>query len=120
MQWLSRLRYGGGGGGGGSARKRDSPEDACTEKTVERRQRRMIKNRESAARSRARKQAYTVELEAELNHLKEENDRLRAEQKTILLSKKKKLVEKMVEQARENVSAKKGGRGLRRSGSAMW
>ncbi|NP_001384459.1 ABRE binding protein [Zea mays] len=114
------VRNYGGGGGGGSARKRDSPEDACTEKTVERRQRRMIKNRESAARSRARKQAYTVELEAELNHLKEENDRLRAEQKTILLSKKKKLVEKMVEQARENVSAKKGGRGLRRSGSAMW
>lgn len=109
-----------GNGGVGTVRKRDSPEDACTEKTVERRQRRMIKNRESAARSRARKQAYTVELEAELNHLKEENDRLRAEQKTILLSKKKKLVEKMVEQARENVSAKKGGRGLRRSGSAMW
>jgi ABA responsive element binding factor len=43
-------------GGGGGARKRDSPEDGCTEKTVERRQRRMIKNRESAARSRARKQ----------------------------------------------------------------
>ena len=41
---------------GGGARKRDSPEDGCTEKTVERRQRRMIKNRESAARSRARKQ----------------------------------------------------------------
>jgi hypothetical protein len=30
------------------------------------------------------------------------------------------LVEKMMEQARENVSAKKGGRGLRRWGSAMW
>jgi hypothetical protein len=29
-------------------------------------------------------------------------------------------VEKMMEQARENVSAKKGGRGLRRWGSAMW
>jgi ABA responsive element binding factor len=42
--------------GGGGARKRDFPEDGCTEKTVERRQRRMIKNRESAARSRARKQ----------------------------------------------------------------
>jgi len=40
----------------------------------------MIKNRESAARSRARKQAYTVELEAELNHLKEENARLKAEE----------------------------------------
>ncbi|CAO2182270.1 unnamed protein product [Urochloa humidicola] len=106
--------------GGGNARKRDSPEDGCTEKTVERRQRRMIKNRESAARSRARKQAYTVELEAELNHLKEENARLKAEEKTILLSKKKMLVEKMMEQARENVSAKKGGRGMRRCGSAMW
>jgi ABA responsive element binding factor len=41
---------------GGNARKRESPEDGYTEKTVERRQRRMIKNRESAARSRARKQ----------------------------------------------------------------
>lgn len=107
---------GNGGGMGRSARKRESPEDGFTEKTVERRQRRMIKNRESAARSRARKQvnyccqlgclffgvtgpfhrdyglvltifthverlqAYTVELEAELNHLKEENERLRAEE----------------------------------------
>ncbi|KAK4749287.1 hypothetical protein SAY87_026736 [Trapa incisa] len=47
------------------------------DKVVERRQRRMIKNRESAARSRARKQAYTVELEAELNQLKEENANLK-------------------------------------------
>ncbi|XVE61497.1 hypothetical protein DITRI_Ditri06bG0045100 [Diplodiscus trichospermus] len=47
--------------------------DGPIEKVVERRQRRMIKNRESAARSRARKQAYTVELEAELNQLKQEN-----------------------------------------------
>uniref|UniRef100_A0A0A9G198 BZIP domain-containing protein n=1 Tax=Arundo donax TaxID=35708 RepID=A0A0A9G198_ARUDO len=104
----------------GNARKRESPEDGCTEKTVERRPRRMIKNRESAARSRARKQAYTVELEAELKHLKEENERLRAEEKTILLSKKKMLVEKMMEQSKENVRAKKGGRGLRRCGSSMW
>ncbi|KAG8648666.1 protein ABSCISIC ACID-INSENSITIVE 5 isoform X2 [Manihot esculenta] len=51
--------------------------DGPKEKVVERRQRRMIKNRESAARSRARKQAYTVELEAELNQLKEENMQLR-------------------------------------------
>ncbi|XP_042016352.1 cell division protein FtsZ homolog 2-2, chloroplastic-like [Salvia splendens] len=54
---------------GGRRRTLDRP----VEKVVERRQRRMIKNRESAARSRARKQAYTVELEAELNQLKEEN-----------------------------------------------
>ncbi|KAI4368708.1 hypothetical protein MLD38_017235 [Melastoma candidum] len=51
--------------------------DGPQEVVVERRQRRMIKNRESAARSRARKQAYTVELEVELNQLKEENEKLR-------------------------------------------
>uniref|UniRef100_M0ZS25 DNA binding protein n=1 Tax=Solanum tuberosum TaxID=4113 RepID=M0ZS25_SOLTU len=58
---------------GGRKRVLDGP----VEKVVERRQRRMIKNRESAARSRARKQAYTVELEAELNQLKEENAHLK-------------------------------------------
>ncbi|XP_022640675.1 protein ABSCISIC ACID-INSENSITIVE 5 isoform X2 [Vigna radiata var. radiata] len=51
--------------------------DGPVEKVVERRQRRMIKNRESAARSRARKLAYTVELEAELTQLKEENAELK-------------------------------------------
>uniref|UniRef100_A0ACD5WYJ7 Uncharacterized protein n=1 Tax=Avena sativa TaxID=4498 RepID=A0ACD5WYJ7_AVESA len=47
------------------------------EKTVERRKKRMIKNRESAARSRARKQAYTNELENKISLLEEENERLR-------------------------------------------
>ncbi|CAH8387209.1 unnamed protein product [Eruca vesicaria subsp. sativa] len=61
--------------GGLRGRKRGG--DGPVEKVVERRQRRMIKNRESAARSRARKQAYTVELEAELNQLKEENTQLK-------------------------------------------
>ncbi|KAL6955546.1 hypothetical protein U1Q18_032813 [Sarracenia purpurea var. burkii] len=51
--------------------------NGCVELAVERRQRRMIKNRESAARSRARKQAYTAELEIELNQLREENARLK-------------------------------------------
>uniref|UniRef100_B9HBJ5 BZIP domain-containing protein n=1 Tax=Populus trichocarpa TaxID=3694 RepID=B9HBJ5_POPTR len=60
---------------GGMGRKRII--DGPVERVVERRQRRMIKNRESAARSRARKQAYTVELEAELNQLKEENKQLK-------------------------------------------
>ncbi|KAL3642677.1 hypothetical protein CASFOL_013492 [Castilleja foliolosa] len=63
------------GGGFGGRRKRVI--DGPVERVVERRQRRMIKNRESAARSRARKQAYTVELEAELNQLKEENEQLK-------------------------------------------
>ncbi|XVE66826.1 hypothetical protein DITRI_Ditri08aG0110700 [Diplodiscus trichospermus] len=53
---------------------------AALEKVVERRQRRMIKNRESAARSRARKQAYTLELEAEVAKLKEVNQDLQKKQ----------------------------------------
>ncbi|KAI5055581.1 hypothetical protein GOP47_0029102 [Adiantum capillus-veneris] len=56
------------------------PSEVAVEKTMERRQKRMIKNRESAARSRARKQAYTVELEAEVTMLKEENARLKQQQ----------------------------------------
>ncbi|KAK8355735.1 hypothetical protein V6Z11_A05G311000 [Gossypium hirsutum] len=59
-----------------SGRKRGAHED-IVEKTVERRQKRMIKNRESAARSRARKQAYTNELENKVSRLEEENERLR-------------------------------------------
>ncbi|CAL1374019.1 unnamed protein product [Linum trigynum] len=58
------------------ARKRGAP-DEVVEKNVERRQKRMIKNRESAARSRARKQAYTNELENKVSGLEEENERLR-------------------------------------------
>ncbi|XP_022951923.1 ABSCISIC ACID-INSENSITIVE 5-like protein 5 isoform X1 [Cucurbita moschata] len=54
------------------------------DRVVERRQRRMIKNRESAARSRARKQAYTMELEAEVAKLKEENQELRQKQAEIM------------------------------------
>ncbi|XP_023545866.1 ABSCISIC ACID-INSENSITIVE 5-like protein 5 isoform X2 [Cucurbita pepo subsp. pepo] len=54
--------------------------NGTVEKVVERRQRRMIKNRESAARSRARKQAYTMELEAEVAKLKEDNQELRRKQ----------------------------------------
>ncbi|KAK4261713.1 hypothetical protein QN277_004672 [Acacia crassicarpa] len=42
----------------------------------DRRSKRMIKNRESAARSRARKQAYTNELEQKLALLREENAEL--------------------------------------------
>ncbi|KAK9265530.1 hypothetical protein L1049_001712 [Liquidambar formosana] len=57
-------------------RKRVAPGDVV-EKTVERRQKRMIKNRESAARSRARRQAYTHELENKVSRLEEENERLK-------------------------------------------
>ncbi|XP_078432093.1 ABSCISIC ACID-INSENSITIVE 5-like protein 3 [Wolffia australiana] len=54
-------------------------ESSCEfgEMIVGRRQKRMIKNRESAARSRARKQAYTNELENKVSHLEEENRMLK-------------------------------------------
>nr|ACG45784.1 bZIP transcription factor [Zea mays] len=63
------------------------------EKVVERRQRRMIKNRESAARSRARKQAYTMELEAEVQKLKEQNQELERKQAEIMEMQKNELPE---------------------------
>ncbi|KAL2642789.1 hypothetical protein R1flu_010376 [Riccia fluitans] len=66
------------------------------EKTVERRQRRMIKNRESAARSRARKQAYTVELEAEVNQLKEENHRLKKQAEECMKRRRRELLRPVV------------------------
>ncbi|GER29972.1 ABRE binding factor [Striga asiatica] len=66
---------------------------AALEKVVERRQRRMIKNRESAARSRARKQAYTTELEAEVAKLKEENELLQKKRAEMLEMQKNQVLE---------------------------
>lgn len=55
----------------------------------------MIKNRESAARSRARKQAYTLELEAEVAKLKELNHELMKKQEEITEMQRNQIVEKM-------------------------
>lgn len=51
---------------------------------TDRRHKRMMKNRESAARSRARKQAYTTELEQEVAHLEQENAKLRRQLEQLL------------------------------------
>ncbi|XP_050223991.1 protein FD-like isoform X2 [Mercurialis annua] len=53
------------------------------ENCKERRHKRQIKNREAAARSRARKQAYTQELEVEVANLLEENGRLKRQQEKL-------------------------------------
>ncbi|XP_060216822.1 ABSCISIC ACID-INSENSITIVE 5-like protein 7 isoform X1 [Lycium barbarum] len=70
---------------------------SCTsfEKVVERRRKRMIKNRESAARSRDRKQAYTLELEAEVAKLKEIKEELQKKQAEFIEKQKNQLLEKM-------------------------
>ncbi|KAL5539392.1 hypothetical protein UlMin_044021, partial [Ulmus minor] len=51
------------------------------DKATQQKQKRMIKNRESAARSRERKHAYTMELEAQVKQLEEENEKLLEEVK---------------------------------------
>lgn len=86
----------------------------AVEKVVERRQRRMIKNRESAARSRARKQAYTMELEAEVATLKNENEELRKKQAVIFERRKNQVLEMM--------SMQQGGKRpcLRRTLTGPW
>ncbi|KAF3445746.1 hypothetical protein FNV43_RR10923 [Rhamnella rubrinervis] len=68
-----------------AAEKKRQYSDCIMEKTIERRQKRMIKNRESAARSRARKQAYTNQLEHEVFRLRKMNSWLKKQQ-TILES----------------------------------
>ncbi|KAM0850492.1 hypothetical protein ACQ4PT_053054 [Festuca glaucescens] len=45
---------------------------------VERRKKRLIKNRESASRSRARKHAHATQIETEVMELREANEQLRA------------------------------------------
>lgn len=56
----------------------------------------MIKNRESAARSRERKQAYQVELEALAVKLEEENEQLLREKAERTKKRYKQLMEKVV------------------------
>uniref|UniRef100_A0A0D3GE42 BZIP domain-containing protein n=1 Tax=Oryza barthii TaxID=65489 RepID=A0A0D3GE42_9ORYZ len=68
------------------------------EKVVERRQRRMIKNRESAARSRARKQAYIMELEAEVAKLKEQKAELQKKQVEMIQKQKDEVMERITQQ----------------------
>lgn len=95
-------------------RKRGGP----VEKVVERRQRRMIKNRESAARSRARKQAYTVELEAEVTELKEENEELRKKQAEMAALLKKQIIEMMTPSISQRLETKTGA--LKRTLTGPW
>ncbi|KAL6504370.1 ARM REPEAT PROTEIN INTERACTING WITH abf2 [Orobanche gracilis] len=96
----------------GGSRGRKS---GALEKVVERRQRRMIKNRESAARSRDRKQVYTMELESKVAKLKEENELLQKKQAEMLEMQKN---QEILEEMQHNNGNKR--RCLRRTQTGPW
>ncbi|KAF9687074.1 hypothetical protein SADUNF_Sadunf02G0056000 [Salix dunnii] len=86
----------GSGSGGGRGKRGRGVVMEPLDKAAQQRQRRMIKNRESAARSRERKQAYQVELESLAVRLEEENEQLLKEKEEMTKERLKQLMEKVV------------------------
>ncbi|GAV67361.1 bZIP_1 domain-containing protein [Cephalotus follicularis] len=80
----------------GGRGKRRAVEEQPLDKATQQKQRRMIKNRESAARSRERKQAYTIELESLVTQLEKENERLLREEVEQNKERFKKLMENLI------------------------
>ncbi|OWM85040.1 G-box-binding factor 4-like [Punica granatum] len=105
-----------GGGGSGLRGKRGPPLLEPLDRAAQQRQRRMIKNRESAARSRERKQAYQIELEALAVKLEEENELLLKEKAERTRERRKQLMERVV----PIVEKPKSARALRRVRSMQW
>uniref|UniRef100_A0A5B6YRX2 Putative ABSCISIC ACID-INSENSITIVE 5-like protein 5 n=1 Tax=Davidia involucrata TaxID=16924 RepID=A0A5B6YRX2_DAVIN len=87
---------GSGGSVGVGRGKRRAVEEPPVDRATQQKQRRMIKNRESAARSRERKQAYTVELESLVTQLEEENARLLREEAEQTKERFKQLMENLI------------------------
>ncbi|KAG2619050.1 bZIP transcription factor 12-like [Panicum virgatum] len=85
------------------------------DRAVMQRQKRMIKNRESAARSRDRKQAYVAELESQVTQLEEEQAELLTEQEERRQKRLKELMERAFPVIRKKLS-----RDLRRTNSMEW
>ncbi|KAL6506596.1 hypothetical protein OROHE_022428 [Orobanche hederae] len=85
------------------------------DKVAQQRQRRMIKNRESAARSRERKQAYQVKLESMVVRLEEEKERLLKEKAEHTKKRLKQLMENVIP-----VVEKRKPPRLRRVRSVQW
>ncbi|KAF7842674.1 bZIP transcription factor 12-like [Senna tora] len=98
--------------GRGKRRVVEEPVDKATLQ----KQRRMIKNRESAARSRERKQAYTVELETMVTQLEAENAQLLRE----MAEKKRQRFKQLMECLIPVVEKPKQPRKLRRTNSTEW
>ncbi|MCD9645593.1 hypothetical protein HAX54_034609 [Datura stramonium] len=106
----------GSGSGSGRGKRRSTVEELPPDKASQQKQRRMIKNRESAARSRERKQAYTVELESLVTQLEEENARLLREEE----EKNKERLKQIMENLIPVVEKRRPPRLLRRVRSLGW
>uniref|UniRef100_A0A6N2NLY2 BZIP domain-containing protein n=1 Tax=Salix viminalis TaxID=40686 RepID=A0A6N2NLY2_SALVM len=106
----------GSGGGGGRGKRGRTVVMEPLDKAAQQRQRRMIKNRESAARSRERKQAYQVELESLAVRLEEENEQLLKEKEERTKERFKQLMEKVI----PVVEKRRPRRVLRRVNSLQW
>jgi ABA responsive element binding factor len=100
-------------GVGGGRGKRRVVEEPPVDKATQQKQRRMIKNRESAARSRERKQAYTVELESLVTQFEEENARLVREE----AEEKKERLNQLMKNIIPVVEERRPPRSLRRTNS---
>ncbi|XP_023550818.1 G-box-binding factor 4-like [Cucurbita pepo subsp. pepo] len=105
-----------GSGGSGGRGKRGRAALEPLDKAAEQRQRRMIKNRESAARSRERKQAYQVELESLAVRLEEEKERLLREK----AERTKERFEQLMEKVIPVVEKRRPPRVIRRVNSMKW
>ncbi|XP_010457420.1 PREDICTED: G-box-binding factor 4-like [Camelina sativa] len=108
---------GGGGGGGMRGGKRGRVMMEAMDKAAAQRQKRMIKNRESAARSRERKQAYQVELETLAAKLEQENEQLLKEIEESTKERYKKLMEVLIP---VDEKPRPSSRSLSRSHSLEW
>lgn len=109
----------GGAGKGGVGRGRAKRSFSLSEppdRAAEVRERRMIKNRESAARSRERKQAYEVELESMVVRLEKENDGLLKEK----AEHNKKRLKQLMQSVIPVTEMRRPPRTLRRIGSMQW
>ncbi|TMW99554.1 hypothetical protein EJD97_002375 [Solanum chilense] len=106
----------GSGSGSGRGKRRSTVEELPADRATQQKQRRMIKNRESAARSRERKQAYTVELESLVTQLEEENAKLLREEE----EKNKERLKQIMENLIPVVEKRRPPRVLRRVRSMSW
>lgn len=107
---------------GSTRRKRGRVMVEAMDKAAAQRQKRMIKNRESAARSRERKQAYQVELETLAAKLERENEQLLKEIEEKTRERYRNLMEQLipVDDEKRRPSSSSSRSSLSRSYSLEW